>query len=231
MSCAHRCTVERWCGLFLDVGKATVYHRGNEFCYITLTGSCHKVLFAVGSGFLFHVEIYEHNGLLGVFVDGNYHFVVVGNGIVNSFGRVCGLRNIGKCTADFLFHLVHINVAHHDNGLQVGAIPFLIVVAQVFIREVVYNIHRANRQAIFVFRAFVDHRKHTFHHSLHCHSCPTRAPFLVDNATFFVYFVVVEQEEVAPVVQNKQSRIYNSLAFYRHGRYIVDGLFYAGVGV
>ena len=98
----------------------------------------------------------DYDGLFLVLFDVDDHFLVVTNGIVDAFGSLLRHGDRGEDLLDFLLHLVDINIAHYDDGLQVGAIPLLIVVAQVLVREVIDNLHRADRQTVLIFRALID---------------------------------------------------------------------------
>ena len=56
-------------------------------------------------------------------------------------------------------------------------------------------------------------------------------PFLVDNATFLVYFVIGKGEGVGPVVKDEQARIDHRFASHRHVGYIVYCFVGACVGI
>ena len=99
------------------------------------------------------------------------------------------------------------------------------------IREMINNIHRPDRQAVFIFCASINYGKHTFHHTLCCFSGTTRTPFLVYYATFLVNFLVSKQQTMAPVVQNKQCRVEYFLTFYGHRCNVIHRLINACIGI
>ena len=222
---------KRRIGRLPEVRQSVVEHRADEAVEIFVAQVFRRVFLAVGRGVALHIEVRHHDGLLGVFLDGDNHFLVVGNGVIDALGGIFRLRNLRKELFDFLLDLVHVDVADNDNSLKVRAIPLLIIVAQILVGEVIDDFHRADGQAILVFRTFVDARHHVFRHSLHRHSCASRAPFLVDNTAFLVDFLVFEQNVVAPVVQHEQTRVEDSLALQRHGTHMIDRLIDTRIGV
>ena len=59
----------------------------------------------------------EHDGLFLILLDVNNHLLIVANGIVHALGSMLGHWDGRKDLLDFLFHLVDIDVTHHDDGL------------------------------------------------------------------------------------------------------------------
>ena len=141
---------EGWVGLLAHLAKTAVEHGAYEVVYVVGANILLVVLLAVGRGIVLHIEMGHDDGLLLVLLDVDYHALVVGHGVVDALGRVDGLGNLREECLDFLFYLVDVDVAHDDDGLQVGAIPLVVVVAQVLVGEVVDDIHGADGQAVFV---------------------------------------------------------------------------------
>ena len=100
------------------------------------------------AGSLFLVLIYNINRLLGV-----------GHGVVLVSGGVFRHLDGREDVLDALLYLIDIDVAHHDNALQVGAIPLLVIVAQFLRLEVVDNAHKADGEALAVARAGIEFRQ------------------------------------------------------------------------
>ena len=63
-------------------------------------------------------------------ITGNQHdrFLVVVYRIVFAFGAVRLCRNIGEHLFDLSFDGIYIDVTYHYYALQVGTIPFLIII-------------------------------------------------------------------------------------------------------
>ena len=166
----------------------------------------------------------EHNGLLGVFPDGDNHLVVVTHGIIDTLSGFLGHGDGRVDFLDFLFHLVHVDVTHHNDGLQVGAIPLLVIVAQVLIGEMVNDVHRADGHAVLIFCSPVDDGQDIFLHALHGHSRTAGAPFLMDDAAFLVNLLILEQQVMAPVVKYQQTRVDDSLTNERSRTDVINGM-------
>ena len=173
----------------------------------------------------------QHDGLFGIFFNVDNHFLVVCHGKVDALGTLLRQRNGRESLLDFLFHLVYVEVADHDNGLQVGPIPLLVIVAQILIREVVDDFHRADGQAVFVLCTCIHFRHGQFHESLDGLSGTARTPLLMNDTALLVYLVVLQQQIVAPVVQHQQARVDDAFAFQRSRPDVIDGLVDTGIGI
>ena len=173
----------------------------------------------------------QDNGLLGIFLDGDNHLVVVVHGIVNALGGLLGHGDGREHLLDFLFHLVHVDVTHDDDGLQVRTIPLVVIVTQVLIGEVVNDIHRADGHAVFIFCPLIDDGQDIFLHALHGHSRTAGAPLLVDDAALLVNLLIFEQQVVAPVMQYQQAGVDDSLAHEGCRTDVIDRLVNRGVGI
>ena len=173
----------------------------------------------------------EHNRLLRILLNIDNHRVVVVHRIIDALGTFLRQGNRRENLLHLLFHLVDIEVAYNDNSLKIRAIPFLVVVTKVLIREVVDNIHRTNGQTVFIFRTLINLRHSLFHQSLNGHTCSAGAPFLMDNAAFLIYLLVFQQQIVAPVVQNQQTGVSNAFTLQRYGRNIVYRLVNRSIGI
>ena len=154
----------------------------------------------------------EDDRLLLVLLDGDNHLVIIVHRIVDALGRILVCLNLTKELLDFPLHHIHVEVTHHHDGLQVGAIPLLIVVTQVLVREVIHDVHIADRQTVLILAALVYLRHHILHHALHGHARTAVAPFLVDDATLLVYLLGFKVDKLAPVVEHQEAGVDDTFA-------------------
>ena len=226
-----RGTLEGRHGLLFQLGEAIVQHPTDEPVDIVAAQIVLGVLLIIGRSLALHVEMAEHDGLFGVFLYIDNHLLVVANGIIHTLGTILGQGDGREHLLDLLLHLVHIDIAHHYDSLQVGAIPLIIIVAQVLIGEVIDNVHRANGHAVLILGAGIDLGHGLLHEPLNGTACPSRAPLLVNHAALLVYLGILEQQVVAPVVEHEQTGIENALALERGRSDVIDGLVDGGVGI
>ena len=226
-----RSTLEGRNCLLAHLSQSVVQHRPYQGVHIVATQVLHVTLLRIGRSVTLLVEVEEHDGLFGVFLDIHDHRVVVVDGIVDALCTDLGQGDGREDLLDFLLHLVHVDVAHHYDSLQVGAIPLVIVVAQVLIGEVVHDVHRADGHAVLILRTLVDLRHGLLHQSLYGLAGTAGAPLFVYHAALLVYLLVLQQQEVAPVVQDEQTRVGNALTLHGHRRDVIHRLVYGGIGV
>ena len=177
------------------------------------------------------IEVTQHNGLFGIFLDVNNHLIIITYRIVLTLSRILRHRNLREKLLNLLLNLIHVYITYHYDSLQVRTIPFMIVIAQVLIGEIVDDVHRADRHAVFILRTLIDLRHSQLHQSLHSTSGTTGAPLLMDNTTFLVYLCIFQQQVMTPVVQNEQTRVENAFTFQRNSRNIIYRLLYAGISI
>ena len=167
-----------------------------------MVGQVADVLLALGRVRVVLVHEQElHYLLLLVRRDGDERFLVVGHGEVRAgcggFGHTDGAEHFLYLALD----AVGVNVAHHNDALQVGAVPLLVVVAQGLVGEVVHHLHGADGQAVGILAVFEEHGEHFFVHAHH--GSHAGAPLLVDDAALLVNLLRVEGQGVGPVVQDE----------------------------
>ena len=159
----------------------------------------------------------------------NDGFFIVGHGEVGALRRMG--RHLDRAE-QFLylgFDLVYVDVAHYDNALQVGAVPFLVVIPQGLIREIVYHLHGSDGQAVGVFASREQGGECRFVHAHH--RSQAGAPLFVDDTAFLVYFFRVEGKAVCPVVQDEQAGVDNPITGDGHVADVVHRFVYRGIGV
>ncbi len=178
---------------------------------------------------MLEVELNVRHRQLLVAADVDYRGVVVGHGIVDALGLALGTRNVAEHGLDLALHLVHVDIANYDDALQVGVVPRVVVVAQILIGEVVDDVDAANGHAVGILGVGI--------HGALCvgvdahQSAVARTPLFVYHAALLVDLTVLEQDEVAPVVENQQAGVEDVLVVAGHVADVVDGLVDAGVGV
>ena len=99
-----------------------------------------------------------------------YHLLVVRYRIVSALWGTCWYRVVIKEALYLGFNLVHIDVAHNDNSLQVGTIPLVVIVAQNIVMERIHHFYMSYRQTVGILRTGVYHRHGILHHALRCHT-------------------------------------------------------------
>ena len=87
------------------------------------------------------VNIYLVYLLFLILCNGYDRFLIVGHREIFTFGCVFWHLDRTKYFLDFGFNLVYVDITHYNYTLQIWTIPFFVVVAQILIREIVYNIH------------------------------------------------------------------------------------------
>ena len=166
------------------------------------------------------VGSHAHDGLVVVF---HLHIVAL--------GRIDGLGDGAEDVLDLGFDFVHVDVADHHDALVVRAVPFLIVVAQHLVREVVHDLHQADRQALAIFVVVrIDHRQDLL---VETHlGVLAAAPLFVDHAALAVDVSRVEQQAVGPVVEDPQAGVHGARDLgHGHVVDVIDGFVDAGIGV
>ena len=142
----------------------------------------------------------------------DYHVLIVTDGVVYALSGIGSRRRyVGKGLPYLVFYLVNVDVTHYNDGLQVGAIPLLIVVTQHFVVKGVHDFNVAYGQTVLILTAGIYHWRSIFHHALHCLSGAPCAPLLAYHSAFLVYLLTAKQERMAPVVEYQQAGITHSL--------------------
>ena len=113
------------------------------------------------------LEEYLHNAgsLFLVLIHNVNRLLVVGHGVVLVSGCVFRHFDGREDFLDALLYLIDVDVADHDNALQVGAIPLLVIVAQFLRLEVVDDAHKADGEAFAVARAGIEFRQAALHNA------------------------------------------------------------------
>ena len=217
--------------LLTEFYQAVVEHGTDKSVYVVVAQIFRGVLLAIGGSIALLIDMAEHDGLLLILLDIDNHTVVIVHWIVDALGSILGHGDGRENLLDLLLHLVYVDITHDDNSLKVRAIPLLVIVAQVLIREVVDDVHRTDRHAILVLGTFVDFRHGLLHESLNGHTGTTCAPLFVDDTTLLVDLGIFEQQIVTPVVEHQQARVDDTLALERCRTDVINSLIDRGIGI
>ena len=206
--------VEHTCSHRLDVVGQQVFYRSLVF---------------TRHGIVLEHQLHGAGLLLLVLVNDNDGFLVVGNGLVNHLGGVGVEFAVLEQFLDLCLDVIDIHVTHDDQGLVVGTIPLVVIVAQFLIGETVHHAHQADGHAAAILRIGIQCLELAFHHALI--GAAAQSPLLVDDTALLVDFLVGEQQAVAPVLENEQTRVNGALARAGHVVDVIHGLGDAGVGI
>ena len=167
-------------------------------------------------------NVYITGTIFFVLVDDDDRLCIVWNHLIDNrlyhIGILDGteeLLNLCLCPFD-------INVAHNNDSLIGGMIPFLIIVAQLLRLEVVHHAHQTDGIAKTVLAARIESWKVSLEHTT-AGRC-AHAPLFVNHATLLVNLCRVENQSVSPVVENEQTTVKHSHACCRHIADTIDGL-------
>ena len=180
---------------------------------------------------MFAVEIAERIRLFLVGSETYYRLLVVRYPEVDSFCRVHRGGDGPENVADLSLNLIHIDVADHDDCLEIRTVPLFVVGAKEVIFEIVDYFHRADRHTVAVAVAVrIDDRKALFQDS--DLGIGTGSPLLMDHSALAVDVLVGKEKAIGPVMENPQAGIDGGRNL--SNRYIVDVvdcLINAGVGI
>ena len=207
-----------------------VEHTRDSILHEVLSDISHRSSHFSGKRIVLEHDGCHHAWELLVLADENERLLVVGHRIVFANGSIgWGWSNVGKHFLQLLLDFVGINVAHDNECLQVGTIPLAVVAAKGFVGKVLHNLHRTDRHAVCILAVLANGGQSCLDESQLC--AATSTPLLLDDATLLVYLLVLEQEVVAPVVQDEQTGIDGSCNLDIDVIDVVDGLFERGISV
>ena len=213
-------------GIFL---QTVVEHAGGGILHVVGHQVEHRVLQRVGVGLVLHEDVYHVVGLFLVLVDDDDGLGIVGHGLGGDQCALLGQHDGREEFLDLLLHAVDVDVAHHDDALVVGAVPLLVVLLQEGALKVVDNLHQSDGHAVAVLGAGVELGQVALQHA-HL-GTGAQAPLLVDDATFLLYLLLLQQQAVGPVVEDEQAGVDDGLAHGGHVADVVDRLVDGGIGI
>ena len=101
---------------------------------------------------LFEEDVDRRIGNFFVSADIDQRFLIVCYRIVNTFGRVYRSFYVFEYLFQLGFHFFGVDVTDDNDSLQIGTVPFSIVITDILIREVVDNVNTADRHTVGIFR-------------------------------------------------------------------------------
>ena len=130
---------------------------------------------------------------------------------------------------DLLLHLIYVDIAYYDDTLQIGAIPFLVEIAECLWLEIVDDGCVADDIPFRILGVAVENgQRFGPNTSVGVGPC---SPFLTDDPSFFVDFIGFHGDESRPVVEDEQGRVHDAIPVGWHRGQVVYGLVEGGVGV
>ena len=118
--------------------------------------------------------------------------------------------------------MVNVHVTHYDDSLIVRTIPFLIILAQCVVCEVIHHAHKSDRKSDTPLRAGEEPwkvRLKQSHRGTVAHS-----PFTVYNTTLLVYLLILKQKAVTPVLDDNEAGIKCRLSGSRNVIHVIHSL-------
>ena len=211
------------------LAETGIQHAADHVLHIVFHDIVHILLLVFRTGFVLH---HHHDAgvlLLFVFFADIDSLGIIGNYLWNHLCSIGLQLDATEKALDVCLGLIHVNIAHHDDGLIVGTIPFTIISAQSLGLEVIHNLHQSDRHAMAVLTARIKGRKSTLQHALG--GTGTHAPFFVNDTTLLVNLLFFEQKSVRPVFQYKQTGIECSLTLGRNIANTIDRFIDTGIGI
>ena len=153
-------------------------------------------------GQLVELILHRHAAAFSFFIrhDSHQRFVVVVDRIDRPLAVVGTTRNICPEGFDLRLYGINIDVAHYDDRLVVRTVPFMVVVTQGLISEVIDDGGIADDVTFGVLGTRVHLRVHLFPYT--ATRCATCTPFLEDDAALCIDLFVQKEQTAAPVVHH-----------------------------
>ena len=156
-------------------------------------------------------------------------FFVVGNREVGTFCSFCLEWDGGEQIFDILFHLIHIHITYHNDTLQVGTIPFVVISPDLLRLEVVDHIDATDWHTLGIFAVGIHFGKQLVPDSLLCATAGT--PLFTDHTPFVFQFLIFQCDGIRPVMQYQQGRIHQVGIGRGNVGHEIDRLVERGVGI
>ena len=143
--------------------------------------------------------------------------------------RAIGLGHGGKDVAQASLHGLHVEVAHHDDSLKVGAVPSMVEVAYGLARHFRHLLRRRYDVVAHIARPF---QQRVAPLQLHAALWGVAHLYLLhDDGALLVYLFRVERQGARPVAHDPCARVEEGGLTGRHARETVDGLVFRCRGV
>ena len=216
-------------GCLQQFAQAVVQHGHRHVEHVLAYVIGHCILLVIGHYIVLEEELSRRALHFFVLTDVNQRFFVVFYRIVDTFGSIYRCLYVSKDFFQLGFDVVHVDVTHDDDTLQVGAVPFFIVVADVLIREVVDDVDTTDRHTVGILGIWIQRGKRIGHDAEH--TAVAASPFFANHTAFLVDFLVGQFDSARPVVQDQQTRVYDVDVVGGHVADVVYSLVYCCIGV
>ena len=140
-------------GLLGLLPQAVVEHAAHHVGSIVHDHINHVALHLLGEGFMLEHHLNLAVLLLLVLVYNDDGSLVVGNGLVNNLCSIWIQGHAFEQVLDLGLDVVNIHITNDYQGLVVGTIPLVVVVAQLVVLEVVNHFHQTDGHAATILRA------------------------------------------------------------------------------
>ena len=165
----------------------------------------------------------------GVGDDRYERFVVMVDGVDRTLSVVSATRHICPKGLYLRFNTVHVDVADYDDRLIVGTVPFMVVVTECLVLEVIDDGGVADDIAFRVLRTRVHELVQFLPYTSACGT--SGSPLLEDHATLGIDLLVQKEQTATPVMHDQQRTIDDTGTVGRHVRETIDGLVDGGISV
>ena len=171
VSVASLSTEVRTISILRNLTETGIQHAADHVLHVVFHDIVHILFLVLGACLM----LLEHHDvsvlLLLVFLADIDRLGIVGNGLGNHLSGIGLQLDATEKTLDVCLGLIHVNIAHHDDSLVVGTIPFTIISAQSLGLEVIHNLHQSDRHAMAVLTARIKGRKSTTCAGWHWNAC------------------------------------------------------------
>ena len=132
--------------------QTAIQHIDSHVEYVLCSIIRNRVFQRIRRCILFEEDVDRRIGNFFVSADIDQRFLIVCYRIVNTFGRVYRSFYVFEYLFQLGFHFFGVDVTDDNDSLQIGTVPFSIVITDILIREVVDNVNTADRHTVGIFR-------------------------------------------------------------------------------
>ena len=143
-SCIHK----GWIGLLDQFVEPFAHHGRGHRLDVVLDQSGYGSAQLPRHLLVFVEDIEHRTGRFLVGRDGDQRLHIVRYQLLFPFGRIHRSRNVGKDLFQPLFQLIHIDVAHDNDRLQIRTIPFLVIGPQLVGLKSFNHLNVTNRHPV-----------------------------------------------------------------------------------
>ena len=132
--------------------QTAIQHIDSHVEYVLCSIIRNRIFQRIRRCILFEEDVDRRIGNFFVSADIDQRFLIVCYRIVNTFGRVYRSFYVFEYLFQLGFHFFGVDVTDDNDSLQIGTVPFSIVITDILIREVVDNVNTADRHTVGIFR-------------------------------------------------------------------------------